>query len=196
MGTTSADALDSRLFCSECGRSFPSEDLARFGALAVCADCKPLFVQRMREGVSTASAIRYGGFWRRGAALFIDAIIMMIVNFPIEFGLVMLFGPSLAHSKSAALEYQGISGLIGMALNIAYYGWFWTQKSATPGMMLMGVKVIVAGGGRISVGRAIARYFAMLLSGLLLCLGYLMAAFDSEKRALHDHLCNTRVVRV
>jgi len=25
-------------------------------------------------------------------------------------------------------------------------------------------------------------------------IGYIMAAFDSEKRALHDHICDTRVI--
>lgn len=196
MGTTSAEPLGSRLFCSECGRSFPSEDLARFGALAVCADCKPLFVQRMREGVSSSSTVLYGGFWRRGVALFIDSIIMMVIYFPFQIAVAMFVGPGIAHNKPAELALFGAIWLIDIALYLAYYTWFLSQKSATPGKMLMGVKVIVAGGGRISVGRAFARYFAMILSSMILWLGYLMAAFDSEKRALHDHLCNTRVVRV
>jgi hypothetical protein len=25
-------------------------------------------------------------------------------------------------------------------------------------------------------------------------IGYIMVAFDQEKRSLHDHICNTRVV--
>ena len=61
--------------------------------------------------------------------------------------------------------------------------------------MLMGVKVVTATGGPISVGRAFARYFAQILSGLILCIGFIMAAFDDQKRALHDHICSTRVIR-
>ena len=35
-----------------------------------------------------------------------------------------------------------------------------------------------------------------MLSGLLLNIGYLIAAFDEEKRAMHDHMCDTRVIKV
>jgi hypothetical protein len=45
------------------------------------------------------------------------------------------------------------------------------------------------------LGRAIGRYFAKLLSMLILGIGYIMVAFDSEKRGLHDMICDTRVVR-
>ena len=38
-------------------------------------------------------------------------------------------------------------------------------------------------------------FFAEMLSGMILGIGYLMAAFDDEKRALHDRICDTRVVR-
>ncbi|HEX7359163.1 MAG TPA: RDD family protein [Bryobacteraceae bacterium] len=195
MGSTSAEALGSRLFCTECGRPFPPEDLARFGTQAVCADCKPRFVQRMREGVSSVSGVQYGGFWRRGAALLIDGMVMMIVYFPLQIAVAIIAGTSLARNQAAMVALLGAVWLIYMVAYAAYYTWFLSQKSATPGKMLMGVKVITAGGGRISVARAFARCFAAGLSGMILCLGYLMAAFDSEKRALHDHLCNTRVIR-
>lgn len=36
--------------CRQCGRTFPPEELAQFGDAAVCASCKPDFVQRLREG--------------------------------------------------------------------------------------------------------------------------------------------------
>ena len=36
--------------------------------------------------------------------------------------------------------------------------------------------------------------FAELLSGMICDIGYLIVAFDSQKRGLHDHICNTRVI--
>ena len=62
--------------------------------------------------------------------------------------------------------------------------------------MLCRVEVVVADGGRVLWGRATGRYFATFLSGLTLLIGYVIAAFDEEKRALHDHVCNARVVHV
>jgi uncharacterized RDD family membrane protein YckC len=54
--------------------------------------------------------------------------------------------------------------------------------------------VVTADGGRVSYLRALGRYFAKMLSGFTCLIGYIIAAFDGQKRALHDHICNTRVV--
>ncbi|MGN0924153.1 MAG: hypothetical protein ACI4PN_08150, partial [Ectopseudomonas mendocina] len=46
----------------------------------------------------------------------------------------------------------------------------------------------------ISIARGIGRYFAAILSGLILCIGFVMAAFTERKQGLHDMLCDTLVV--
>ncbi|MBV9084662.1 MAG: RDD family protein [Acidobacteriaceae bacterium] len=195
MASTS-ESLNSRLFCTQCGRPFPAEDLARFGASMVCADCKPTFVQQMREGAPVAAQFVYGGFWRRFAAFLIDAVILVVITFPLR----MILGPAMVPNlnnptPATAFGFFGVNWLISTAVNLAYYVWFLSQKSATPGKMVLGLKVVTATGERISVGRATARYFAEILSSLILFIGFIMIAFDSQKRALHDHICNTRVIR-
>ena len=45
------------------------------------------------------------------------------------------------------------------------------------------------------VQKAIGRYFAEILSGMICYIGYFMALFDEERRTLHDRLCGTLVVR-
>jgi uncharacterized RDD family membrane protein YckC len=60
--------------------------------------------------------------------------------------------------------------------------------------MALKVHVVTADGGRVSYARALGRYFAKLLSAFTLLIGYIIAAFDPERRALHDRICNTRVV--
>jgi uncharacterized RDD family membrane protein YckC len=60
--------------------------------------------------------------------------------------------------------------------------------------MALGLKVTRADGGPISAGLAAGRFFAKYLSFLTFCIGFLIAAFDREKRSLHDHICQTRVV--
>jgi hypothetical protein len=35
-----------------------------------------------------------------------------------------------------------------------------------------------------------------MLSAFTLTIGYIMAGIDEQKRALHDRICNTRVVRI
>jgi uncharacterized RDD family membrane protein YckC len=61
-------------------------------------------------------------------------------------------------------------------------------------MMALQIQVVTADGGRVSYLRALGRHFAKLLSSATLLIGYIVAAFDPQKRALHDWICNTRVV--
>jgi uncharacterized RDD family membrane protein YckC len=55
--------------------------------------------------------------------------------------------------------------------------------------------VVRPDGGPVHLGRAVGRYFAKWLSSLTLCIGYIIAGFDAEKRAMHDMIVDTRVVK-
>jgi uncharacterized RDD family membrane protein YckC len=94
------------------------------------------------------------------------------------------------------LTAMGIETLIGMAIGATYEGVFVSRFGATPGKMALELKVVRPDGGPISLGRAIGRYFAKIVSWMILAIGFIMAGFDSQKRALHDMICDTRVVRV
>ena len=85
--------------------------------------------------------------------------------------------------------------IIQLGIPIAYETWFIGKFAATPGKMACRIKVVNADGSRVSYLKALGRYFAKILSGIALLIGYIMVAFDSEKRGLHDHICNTRVIR-
>ena len=90
----------------------------------------------------------------------------------------------------------GMSWMVGIALGSCYEAFFVNKMGATPGKMALGLKVVRPDGRPVDLGRAFGRYFAKMLSGLILFIGYIIAGFDSEKRALHDMICDTRVVRV
>ena len=68
------------------------------------------------------------------------------------------------------------------------------RYGATLGKRALGLRVITERGGPISLSLDTVRYLAQLVSSATLSIGYIMAAFDPEKRALHDRICNTRVV--
>lgn len=57
----SGNVAAGRDFCAECGRDFPLEDLIQYDKFHVCAGCKPIFFQRVREGAALPSQ---GGVWR------------------------------------------------------------------------------------------------------------------------------------
>lgn len=70
-----------------------------------------------------------------------------------------------------------------------------SEWQATPGKKALGLKVTDESGQRIDFTRATLRFFCQILSGLLMGIGYLMAAFTARKQALHDMLARTLVVR-
>jgi len=85
--------------------------------------------------------------------------------------------------------------LLQLAITATYTTWLVGKYGATLGKMACQLKVITADGGRVSYPRALGRYFAEILSSIILLIGYIMAAFDDEKRTLHDRICNTRVIK-
>ena len=61
--------------------------------------------------------------------------------------------------------------------------------------MALGLRVTTLDGRRISFARASGRFFGKMLSGLILYVGYIMAAFTERKQALHDILAECLVMR-
>jgi len=186
-----AVALPSQ-YCSECGQPWPTDDLARFGDRLICSNCKNTYTQKLREGVAFAGAFAYAGFWIRFLAVLIDGIILFVAGMVAQLPLAPLLKSGQMESMAMAL---GLVYLIDIAIGATYEGFFISRYAATPGKLALNLKVARPDGGRVSLGRAVGRYFAKLLSGMILCIGYIMAGFDSQKRALHDMLCDTRVIK-
>jgi uncharacterized RDD family membrane protein YckC len=185
-------------FCSSCGKPFPASELTFFGDSAVCAWCKPGYIQRLAQA-GTAPAgprtLRYAGFWIRVLAYLIDGMIIGAIRWavllPMGFGLWRR-----PMDPDYAFSWIGTAPLVSLAVGICYFVFFWTQYGATPGKMVLKLKVITPEGGLISAGQAVGRYFSQILSGLILCIGFMMAGWDDEKRALHDRIAGTRVICV
>jgi predicted Zn finger-like uncharacterized protein len=178
--------------CSVCNKPFPLDEMVRFGPSLVCAACKPLYVQMLEQGAVQPGSFRYGGFWIRFVSKIIDYLILMVVNLVISFLISLPF--ATPNDPSSVMIVFALSTFVNFAVDIAITTWFLGKFGATPGKMAFGLVVVHPDGRRISYGRAFGRYFAEILSGLIMCVGYIMAAFDDEKRALHDRICDTRVV--
>jgi len=157
-------------------------------------------------GASDVVRQGYAGFWRRLVAKVIDGFITHVLSWiillPLLFatlGTAGLFSPGAEPSPeqlAALFGFQLISIAVQTVIGLLYSILFLKKYAATPGKMLLGLKVYRADRGPLSVGRIIARYFAEWLSGITLMIGYIIAAFDPEKRALHDRIVDTRVVVV
>ncbi len=184
--------------CTECGRAFSTNDMIRYGELWVCAACKPIFVQKLKEGVGVIGAMEYAGFGIRFAAKLIDGVILGVTGMVLTF-LPMLFlggvNPANPRAIGTSLVMIGVMYLAQFGIAAAYGTFFVGKYGATPGKMACKLKIITPGGGNVSYAKACGRYFSEFVSTMILYIGYLMVLFDDEKRALHDRICNTRVVR-
>ena len=141
--------------------------------------------------------MNYGGFWVRVGAYLIDAVILFIVQFAIVFA----FGETITTTSATGFSTNTQSdspllNLLLLILGIAYFAGFESSaRQATPGKSAMGLVVTDLDGRRISPLRAIGRYFAKILSGIILLIGYIMVAFTARKQGLHDIICSTLVLQ-
>jgi len=138
----------------------------------------------------------YAGFWLRFVALFIDGIILSPLTI---IALVISFMQQSANegsAKSAILAVYIIYCLVCIVIRWLYFA---LQESsgaqATLGKRLIGIKVTDRQGNRIGFGRATGRYFGKIVSGVIFCVGFMMAGWTECKQALHDMLADTLVVR-
>jgi len=195
--------------CCECDRSFPEADLVAFEGRWVCAGCKSAFFQRIREGAARPGEMVYGGFWIRFGAKLIDNLILTagaVLFLGIAFGVgLVVYAPRLRGAEVEPAIVRLLEPPVGLLLQlglqlvfngvaILYNTLFVGRYGATPGKMACGLRVVTADGGKVTYGRALGRAFGEILSGMICSIGYIIAAFDSEKRTLHDHMCGTRVI--
>jgi uncharacterized RDD family membrane protein YckC len=185
-GGTAVAVIDSAQ-CAECHGSFSEDAMVNFGGTLVCAQCKPRYVQKLKEGVHVGTGLAYASFGRRFGAKFLDGILFQVVNIALAFGL----GMTMADEHIASL----VSTFVGMFFNIGVSIFCLGKWGATPGKLLLKLQVVRPDGAPLTYGRATGRFFAEWVSSLTLLIGYLMAKWDSESRALHDRIADTRVIQ-
>ena len=187
------------VMCGECRRTFRADEVVPIGGRWVCATCKPICVQKLREGalgMAAAGGMIYAGFWVRVAATLVDGLLLYVFNVAIA----MLCGQGL--TRAMGMEGGDLSGLDGvLSLIQLFAGTLYEiilvgKYGATLGKMALKIQVVNADGSKVSYAKSTGRCFASYLSAMICCIGYVLVAFDDQKRALHDHICGTRVVRV
>lgn len=138
---------------------------------------------------SVLTTTRPAGFWIRVVAVLIDGVVLIVAQ-GILFGAGwILWGEGLGAGTAVRGATKLFSSLIGAGYTIVFH-WMWGQ---TLGKMALQIRVVSMGGGPLSFGQAVGRYFASFLSALILGIGFIMAGVRSDKRALHDLLAGTRV---
>jgi uncharacterized RDD family membrane protein YckC len=154
-------------------------------------------------------AVPYAGFWLRFVAYLLDVIIVGIVAVPIVVVLAVATGASAALSSMSNDNPQQALATAGFviflcSLFIILLGGLWlyyallesSSWQGTVGKKALGLIVTDLDGRRVSFGRATARFFSRLITGLVpLFIGYILAGITAKKQALHDMIAGTLVLR-
>ncbi|MBI3073776.1 MAG: RDD family protein [Deltaproteobacteria bacterium] len=151
--------------------------------------------------------IKAAGFWHRLIAFLVDAAIVGLVAFALNRASVGPFSTTklpdlnltwfdqiaeviLRHSKVILPAI-----IANLCLCFAYVYFHLVFLGRTPGKLLVGLRVIDTKGRKIGPIRAFIRTLAYIPSGLCFGMGFLWAAFDVERRAVHDLIAGTFVIR-
>jgi uncharacterized RDD family membrane protein YckC len=181
--------------CHECQKPVAPDQAIRHGDFYICAACKPVFVQKLKEGVDFARGLALATLGSRFGARFLDGILVAIL----WFGAILVPTFILGAVRPALLSAGPGIGMVGvfaiiLVVPLVYETFFIGKFGATLGKMAAKVKVVRASGARVGYGRAFVRallnFIFMQFGGLL----HLVAVFDDQKRTIPDRVCDTRVI--
>lgn len=138
------------------------------------------------------SGYGYAGFWWRFLAFLIDAFILTIAG--TVAGTVLGFGLGAAGYHGETI--QATSFVCSMIWWWLYFALFESGPwRATLGKRLCRLVVVDSHRRQVSFGRATGRYFAKILSSLILYFGFLMIGWTRRKQGLHDMIADCIVAR-
>ena len=143
------------------------------------------------KGTKNMNEQEYAGFWIRLGATLIDTVIMVIVlTIPLSF----IYGQQYWYGTAYIHGFWDF--ILGYVVPIMATIWFWLRFMGTPGKMALKLRVVDAHtGSKLSLGQAIGRYFAYIVSIVPFGLGFIWIGIDSRKQGWHDKLAGTVVIR-
>lgn len=137
---------------------------------------------------------QYAGAASRFAAYAVDIIagwtLFTLALAGVSFAIKIVIGRSVAWHSGSSIAAAAVFA----AWELCYFGYCWSAGGKTPGMALLGVRVVRADGADIDPWRGVVRALAFPLSVVSLGLGFIGILIQREHRALHDLIAGTAVV--
>jgi uncharacterized RDD family membrane protein YckC len=148
---------------------------------------------RLSLGARRSPASPFAGVASRGVALVVDAF-AVVAGTAVVGGAASLVAAVVGGVRPDWLA-QALLSLATVAIALGYFSLFWHTAGQTPGMRLMGVRVLSdRNDGRLTVWQAVVRTIGLALAIIPCFLGFVPALFDRRRRALPDYLAGTTVV--
>lgn len=176
--------------------------------------------QGVDPSVTLEHGTRLSGWWRRVAALLLDSVIVQAVIVAAFYSDLVVVSTRWLELRSAAMAQSPQLGqaleafaatlaevylpimLAGLALQFSFSVMMVALFGASPGKLLMGIRIVTVEGRDVGFGAALWRWVTPVLVGLVPLVGgiivlvdYLRPLWNPDKRALHDSWAGTIVVR-
>jgi uncharacterized RDD family membrane protein YckC len=140
----------------------------------------------------TESTPEYAGFWIRVGAALIDTLLLLMVTMPLLFA---IYGADYWDPEETGLVAGPADFLISWVAPAVGAIAFWIYRQATPGKMMLGLRVVDAKtGNSLRTGQAILRYLGYYVATIPLGIGIIWVALDERKQGWHDKMAGTLVV--
>ena len=131
--------------------------------------------------------------WRRLAAALYDGLIVLALWF-IGTALIMPLSRTAVSPDHPLAET--LYRLYLLAIGYAFFAGFWVRDGQTAGMLAWRIKLVNSRDrGPVGWRQTLLRYVAALLSWAALGLGFWWVLFDPERKAWHDRLSGTELVK-
>jgi len=160
----------------------------RARAVDLAAERRP----RRWFGRSAIVDARYGGLASRALAFVVDGAIV---------GMGLLLAAAVLGVATAIAGPLRPGWLAGAGLGAAwfvaqgvYFAGFWSAVGQTPGMRLLGIRVVSGSPAPLRFPRALLRYLGLVVAIIPCFAGFLPALLDNRRRALPDYVARTAVV--
>jgi uncharacterized RDD family membrane protein YckC len=136
----------------------------------------------------------YAGPITRLAAYALDAF-ASVASYGLLLSLIALLWQLVGRKELTLPADNSVLWLVGLGVWIfVYFAGTWSVAAKTPGMAVLGLRVVQRDGGPLRPHQAAVRALAMPLGALTLGLGYVGIVVGRERRALHDVIAGTAVV--
>lgn len=139
------------------------------------------------------------GFWIRVVAAIIDWLILCVIAGVMAGVIVAIVAMVGGTSNEIAAGIGVFIGIVGLIVSAWLYEALMTSgpRGATYGKRAIGARIVRFDGTQLSFGRATARHFLKVIVTPMvpLGIGFMLAGWTKGKRALHDLMADTLVIR-
>lgn len=214
--------------CEVTGKWVPPDQIVVFHGKRVCAEGKQRILEMLKAGEMLPGELERPTVMRRFGCMFADGLVLGFTwgLVAMIFGVGAFFSSPSPLSDRSVLFTQGLLGIIGAGVYIAYYGLMHGMWGQTLGKMAGKLKVVMRDGSPANMRTTLLRAVYFIGPNILPSIGFLFVGFDdvtgmmvvqfanilvgaytlaniifalidrTEQRAIHDRLAGTRVIVV